>query len=60
LLTLAQGRGVKTAPKESMLQGNFVVLSATTGDQTAYPYNDKSHGLIRNLQDGQAQDNLVK
>ena len=43
---LAEGRGVKIKPKENILKGNFVVLSATSGEQTAYPYNEKGHGLF--------------
>lgn len=43
---LAEGRGVKIKPKENVLKGNFVVLSAASGDQTAYPYKDKGHGLF--------------
>jgi hypothetical protein len=43
---LADGRGVKIKPKDDVLIGNFVVISAATGDQTAYPYEDKQHGLF--------------
>jgi hypothetical protein len=43
---LSEGRGVKIVPKENTLKGNFVVLSATSGEQTAYPYADKGHGLF--------------
>ncbi len=43
---LAKGRGVKIKPKENTLKGNFVVLSAASGEQTAYPYKDKGHGLF--------------
>ncbi|MCD4695476.1 MAG: caspase family protein [Bacteroidales bacterium] len=43
---LAEGRGVKIKPKENILKGNFVVLSAASGEQTAYPYKDKEHGLF--------------
>ena len=43
---LAQGRGVKIKPKENAVDGNFIVFSATTGDQTAYPLDEKDHGLF--------------
>jgi len=43
---LAKGRGVKIKPKEDALKGNLVVFSATSGDETAYPYKDKCHGLF--------------
>jgi hypothetical protein len=53
---LAEGRGVKIRPKENTLTGNMVVLSAATGDQTAFPYKAKGHGLftyyvLKKLQD---------
>jgi len=43
---LAEGRGVKIKPKEDLLKGNLVVVSAASGDETAYPYNEKQHGLF--------------
>lgn len=43
---LANARGVKIKPKESMLGKNMVVFSAATGDETAYPYKEKQHGLF--------------
>lgn len=43
---LAQGRGVRIKPKNDLLTGNLVVLSATTGDETAFPYIEKQHGLF--------------
>jgi hypothetical protein len=43
---LASGRGVKIEPKQNALKGNMIVLSATSGKQTAYPYEDKGHGLF--------------
>lgn len=44
--SLADGRGVRIRPKESALKGNLVVLSATSEDETAFPYKDKQHGLF--------------
>jgi uncharacterized caspase-like protein len=39
-------RGVRVRPRQGVLKGNIVVISATTGDETAFPYNDKQHGLF--------------
>jgi hypothetical protein len=43
---LAKGRGVKIKPKSEALKGNLVVISATTGDETALPYGEKQHGMF--------------
>ena len=43
---LAQARGVAIKPKEERPSGNLIVFSAATGDETAYPYDDKGHGLF--------------
>lgn len=43
---LASARGVKLKPKDVPASGNLVVLSAASGDQTAYPYAEKNHGLF--------------
>jgi hypothetical protein len=43
---LAQARGVAIKAKAAEPQGNMVVLSAAQGDETAYPYQGKSHGLF--------------
>ena len=43
---LASVRGVAIKPKESVPIGNTVVFSASQGDETAYPYNDKKHGMF--------------
>ena len=32
--------------KEEKLHGNLVVLSAASGDETAYPYREKGHGMF--------------
>jgi len=53
---LADGRGVKIKPKTDLLTGNLVVFSAATGDETAFPYAEKQHGmftyfLLKKLQD---------
>jgi len=43
---LADGRGVRIRPTEYALRGNIVVFSAATGDETAFPYGQKYHGLF--------------
>lgn len=44
--SLIEARGITVKPKEDILKGNIVVFSAATGDETAYPYNEKQHGLF--------------
>lgn len=39
-------RGVRIRPREGLLKGNMVVFSATSGDETAFPYKEKQHGLF--------------
>ena len=43
---LASARGVAIKAKQNAPKGNMVVLSAAQGDETAYPYKDKGHGLF--------------
>lgn len=43
---LASARGVALKAKADVPQGNTVVFSAATGDETAYPYKEKGHGLF--------------
>ena len=43
---LASARGVAIEVKEEMVQGNLVVFSAASGDETAYPYKEKGHGMF--------------
>lgn len=43
---LAEARGVKVKARTEVLNGNSIVLSAATGDETAYPYAAKQHGLF--------------
>jgi WD40 repeat protein len=43
---LASARGTKLKPRESTLRGNMVVFSAASGDETAWPYKDKQHGMF--------------
>ena len=53
---LASSRGVALKVKQDAPKGNMVVFSAATGDETAYPYKEKGHGLftyylLKKLQD---------
>ena len=43
---LASARGIKIKPRDIPAEGNLVVLSAASGDQTAFPYHEKGHGLF--------------
>ena len=43
---LAESRSVVIKPKEETFNGNIVVFSATTGEETAHPYMEKQHGLF--------------
>ena len=43
---LASARGVAIKAKPTAPIGNMIVFSAAQGDETAYPYKDKGHGLF--------------
>ena len=43
---LLKSRGVAIKPKHEIPQGNVIVLSATTGDETAMPYTKQGHGIF--------------
>ena len=43
---LAKARGVALKAKAETVKGNMVVFSAAQGDETAYPYKDKKHGMF--------------
>ena len=43
---MVASRGVAIKPKESAPQGNMIILSATTGDETAALYPKEGHGLF--------------
>lgn len=43
---LASARGVALKVKNDIPQGNMVVFTAATGDQTAYPFQEKGHGMF--------------
>ena len=44
MLTSARGIALKSRPGQP--QGNMVVFSAASNDETAYPNNDEQHGLF--------------
>ena len=43
---LSSSRGVAIKPKDEAVLGKTVVFSASSGDETAYPYKEKEHGLF--------------
>jgi len=43
---LIAARGVATKVKDEKPQGNMVVFSSATSDETAHPYEEKGHGLF--------------
>ena len=43
---LASARGVALKVNADKPQGNMVVFSAASGDETAFPYREKGHGLF--------------
>ena len=60
---LASARGVAIKAKSATAQGNMVVFSAATGDETAYPYQEKGHGLftyflLKKLQESEGKATL--
>lgn len=42
----SNARGVRIKAKPNTAKGNLIVLSATQGDETAYPYEEKQHGMF--------------
>lgn len=60
---LHSARGVAIKAKPTTPQGNMVVFSAASGDETAYPYNEKGHGmftyfLLKKLQESKGDCSL--
>ncbi len=43
---LASARGVAITPKKNKVEGNLVVFSASSGNETAWPYQTENHGLF--------------
>jgi len=60
---LASARGVAIKAKQNTPKGNMVVLAAAQGDETAFPYKEKGHGmftyyLLKKLQDSNGEATL--
>ena len=60
---LASARGVALKAKPDAPQGRMVTLSAATGDETAYPYDEQQHGMftyyvLKALQDSKGRTSL--
>lgn len=60
---LASARGVAIKPREERPEGKMIVFSAASGDETAYPYAEKGHGLfsyylLKKLQDSRGDASL--
>ncbi|MDE5840024.1 MAG: caspase family protein, partial [Muribaculaceae bacterium] len=45
-MLIPQSMGVAMKPKSASPVGNMVVLTAAEGNETAFPYEEKSHGLF--------------
>lgn len=43
---LLSSRGIAIKPKKEEPMGSLIVLSACQGDETAFPYTEKSHGML--------------
>lgn len=60
---LASARGVALKAKAAAPKGRMVAFSAATGDETAFPYDEKQHGLftyylLKGLQNNKANTTL--
>lgn len=60
---LASARGVALKVKPDVPQGNTIVFSAATGEETAFPYKEKGHGmftyfLLKKLQESKGEATL--
>ena len=58
-------RGIRVKPKDGYLQGNMVVFSASTGDQSALPFPRNQHGmftyfLLKKLQETKGQVSFLE
>ena len=43
---LLAARGIKVTPKSEPIEGNLVIFSACSAEQTSLPYSEKTHGLF--------------
>ncbi len=62
---LASARGIALRAKRETPQGNMVIFSAASGDETAFPYTEKGHGLftyylLKKLQETQGDVTLAE
>ena len=60
---MVAARGVKISAKQGAPVGNMVVFSAAQGDETAFPYREKGHGmftyfLLKKLQETKGEATL--
>ena len=60
---LLASRGIKVIPKEDALNGNIVVVSASSGVQSALPYQNEKHGmfsyyLLKKLQESKGNTSI--
>ncbi len=60
---IVAARGVAIEPKEAKPHGNTIVFSATSGEEAAYSYKEKQHGmfsyfLLKSLQDSKGNISL--
>lgn len=60
---IVSARGVAIKAKQNAPKGNMVVLSAAQGDETAFPYKEKGHGmftyyLLKKLQESKGDASL--
>jgi hypothetical protein len=44
--SLLASRGIRIRPKSPFVMGNLIVFSASRGDQTAFAYREKKHGMF--------------
>ena len=58
---LLAARAVKVKPKTEVINGNIVIFTATSEEQSALPYKDKQHGMFTYylLKEIQLQNGLV-
>lgn len=64
-MVMADARSIARVPKKQGLTGKVAVLSATSDEQTALPYHDKSHGmftyfLLKQLQETKGSTTLAE
>ena len=43
---LLAARSIKVKPKKELIKGNLVVFSASSGEQSALPYEEEQHGMF--------------